>query len=64
MAGEILTCVQYDAAAQTCAVQAWMPPPSFLPVLSVADAALLGTLLVANWALAYAFNRVEKSIRQ
>lgn len=63
MEGGVLTCREFDSATNTCTVQEWAPPPSFLPPLSVADAFLLGSAMVGCWALAYAFNRVEKSVR-
>lgn len=64
MAGEVLTCVQFDEVTSTCTVEAWLPQKSLLPELAVADAVLLASLIVGNWALAYAFRRVEQVIRQ
>jgi len=63
MAGEVLTCVQFDAQTQTCVDEAWMPAPGLVPSLSTADALLLGAAVVFNWCYAYAWNRVEKVIR-
>lgn len=64
MAGEVLTCVDFDVSTQSCTSQAWLPQPSFLPVLSVADASLLASAIIFNWCYAYAWNRAEKVIRQ
>lgn len=64
MAGEVLTCVEFDAVAGTCTVEAWMPPPAFLPALSVEGGVLLGSAIVACWTLAYAFKHLAKVIRQ
>lgn len=64
MAGEVLTCVVFDAATATCTSQAWMPAPTFIPPLSTADAVLLGSLLVFNWVLAHVFKKAEQVIRQ
>ena len=67
MAGEVLTCVDYRPATEVapgeCLAQAWMPSPSLLPVLSVADASLLGGLIVTVWCYAWAWNRLEKFVR-
>lgn len=63
MEGGVRTCTEFDTATQTCTQQVWAPPPSILPALSVADAVLLGSALVAIWTIAYAFNRAEKAIR-
>lgn len=64
MAGEVLTCIEYDAATATCTTSAWMPAPSFLPALSVEDGVLLASTIVACWTLAYAFKHLAKVIRQ
>lgn len=64
MAGEVLTCVEFDATTATCTAQAWMPAPSIVPPLSTVDAVLLGSLIVFNWVLAYVFKRAEHVIRQ
>lgn len=40
--GYVLTCVAYDASAQTCTQTAFLPPPMFLPRLSAGDANTIG----------------------
>lgn len=67
MAGEILTCTDYrpatEATAAVCVAEAWMPAPTLLPVLSIADALLMGSGIVALWCYAYGWNRLEKFVR-
>lgn len=67
MAGEVLTCVDYRPASESgpavCMQEAWMPAPTLLPVLSIADGALLGSGIVFLWGIAYGWNRLEKFVR-
>lgn len=67
MAGEILTCTDYRPATELlagqCMAEAWMPAPTLLPVLSVADASILGAGIVALWCYAWGWNRIEKFVR-
>lgn len=67
MAGEVLTCVDYRPATETapgeCLAEAWMPAPSFLPVLPTADAVLLGSAVAFCWAYAWAWKRVIRTVQ-
>lgn len=63
MAGEILTCITFDSASNTCTQEAWMPAPSFLPVLSTADALVLGSAVAFSWAYAWAWKQVIRIVR-
>jgi len=61
-AGTYLTCVQFDAASNTCTQTAWMPPPTLLPPLSVADAELLGGAIFTGLVLIWASKLVERAV--
>jgi len=58
-------CTDFDTATQTCVgVTVWTPVQSFFPVLSMSDSMLLGSLVVANWALAYAYRQVCRAVHR
>lgn len=59
----VLVCTQYDEAAQACVQQEWAYTMPLLPPLSVADATLLGSMLLGVWALAYSSRVIVQAIR-
>lgn len=59
----VLVCTQYDEAQQVCVQQEWAYTMPLLPPLSVPDAVLLGSTLLALWALAYSGRVIERAIR-
>ncbi len=63
-APRVLVCTQYDTEAGTCVTQEWAYVTPLLPPLSAADGALLGSLLLGCWGLAYVFRKLEQVVRQ
>lgn len=59
----VLVCTQYDEAQGVCVQQEWAYTMPLLPPLSVADATLLGSMLLGVWALAYAGRVIVQAIR-
>lgn len=64
MAGEVLTCILFDAATGVCAESAWLPQASLLPTLTVSDSVVLAGLIVFNWAYAYGWSQLVKFVRR
>lgn len=54
----------YDVETGTCSQPVWIPQPSILPELTVADAQALGLAFAGLWALAFVFRRIRKFIDQ
>lgn len=50
-AGLYLTCVQFDAATNTCTQTAWMPPPTLLPPMSSESGQALGIAIFSGLVL-------------
>ncbi|MCW0399805.1 hypothetical protein NB688_002856 [Xanthomonas sacchari] len=66
MAVFVPACLERDLDAQTgtCSAPIWIPQPSLLPELTVADAQSIGQAIALLWAVAYAFRLVRKKIQQ
>lgn len=59
----VLYCVEWDTETPTqCTQEAWMPPPSLLPPLSVEQAGVLLSALLVLLATAYGVNQVVRQI--
>lgn len=54
----------FDAATGTCSAQIWIPQPSILPELTIADAQALGLAFAGLWALAFVFRTIRKFVNQ
>lgn len=54
----------FDAAAGTCAAPIWIPQPSILPELTIADAQAIGLAFAGLWATAFVFRRIRKFVDQ
>jgi len=57
---KVLACIEYDAAGNTCTVQAWVDQPGLLPPLPVAQGLQLSGLMVAIAASAWGFKAVRR----
>lgn len=54
----------FDAATGTCSSPIWIPQPSIIPELTIADAQALGLAFAGLWALAFVLRRIRKFIDQ
>ena len=66
MAVLVQACLEadFDAATQTCTAPYWIPQPTILPALSVADAQQIGMAIAFLLAVAWVFRRVIKQLNQ
>ena len=66
MAVLVQACMEadFDAATQTCTPPYWIPQPTVLPALSVADAQQIGLAIAFLLACAWVIRRVKKQIDQ
>jgi len=66
MAVLVQACMEadFDAATQTCTAPYWIPQPTVLPALSVADAQQIGLAIAFLLACAWVIRRVKKQIDQ
>lgn len=64
MAVLVQACMEadFDAATQTCTAPFWIPQPSVVPALTVAEAQQIGTAIAFLLAVAWVFRRVRKAI--
>ncbi|MFC6838830.1 hypothetical protein [Xanthomonas theicola] len=54
----------FDAQTGTCSAPIWIPQPSLLPGLTVADAQSIGQAIVLLWAVAFVFRLIRKVIQR
>lgn len=54
----------FDAATGTCAAEIWIPQPSIIPELTIADAQTIGVACAYLWAVAFVFRRIRKFLDQ
>ena len=66
MAVLIPACLEADLNPATgeCAAVIWIPQPTLLPELSIADAYAIGSKIALLWALAFAFRLIRKKLNQ
>jgi len=66
MAVFVQACLEadFDAATQTCTAPYWIPQPTILPALSIAEAQQIGLAIAALLAVAWVFRRVAKHLNQ
>lgn len=59
-----LTCspIDFDYTTGECSNPVWVDAPGLLPSLSVGDAFLLGSAVVAVWSLGFGFKLIRKFI--
>lgn len=62
----VLACAHedFDAQAGTCAQELWIPQPSVIPELTVADAQQIGTAIAFLLAVAFVFRQLRKFLEQ
>jgi hypothetical protein len=58
----VLACAHedFDAQAGTCAQEIWIPQPSVIPELTIADAQQIGMAIAFLLAVAFAARQVRK----
>lgn len=61
--GFVRVCTQQDAVTQACVAEAWMPPPTFLPVLTWEESAYLFSHSVAVLVYAWGWKVLARQIR-
>jgi hypothetical protein len=54
----------FDAATGTCAAEIWIPQPSIIPELTIADAQSIGIAVAYVWAVAFVFRLIRKTLNQ
>lgn len=66
MAVLVQACLEadFDAGTQTCMAPYWIPQPTVLPALSIADAQQIGMAIAFLLAVAWVFRRVARHLNQ
>lgn len=54
----------FDTATYTCAQPIWIPQPSIIPELTIADAQTIGLAVAGLWAVAFVFRLIRKLLNQ
>lgn len=54
----------FDAETGTCAAEIWIPQPSIIPELTIADAQAIGLAIAGVWAVAFVFRLIRKLLNQ
>ncbi|WP_337926405.1 hypothetical protein [Luteimonas saliphila] len=62
----VLACAyeDYDVQAGTCAQEQWIPQPSVIPELTIADAQQIGTSIAFLLAVAFVLRLIRKFLEQ
>lgn len=62
----VLACAHEDMDVQagTCAQEQWIPQPSVIPELTIADAQQIGTAFAFLLAVAFVFRQLRKFLEQ
>jgi len=66
MAVYVQACLEADVdiSTQTCTAPHWIPQPTVLPALSIADAQQIGIAIAFLLAVAWVFRRVARHLNQ
>lgn len=62
----VLACAHEDMDVQagTCAQEQWIPQPSVIPELTIADAQQIGLAVAGLLAVAFVFRQIRKFLEQ
>lgn len=57
---KVLACIEYDAQASSCTVQAWVEQPSLLPTMTAAEGLEVSGYFIAIATTAWCFRFLSR----
>lgn len=61
--GDVAVCTQIDSTTHDCVASVWMPPPSPIPPMTVAEGNLMGAAFALVWGTCWTLAKARSVLR-